>query len=154
MWRNKSDLASNRDVQFKSYLTIISTLPWNESSLTNKICRPSNLIKFLSTIVDLSQAINASSASLLVILRKLWFLFFLSALYFWFFWTGLTRVIWFVGLINVGTIQSHGLAWKEKRKEKRKSRDTSNPIPKSITCLSFTFWLVHLRFFIIKFLYT
>ena len=103
------------------------TMPWNESSLTNKICRLSNLIKFLSTFVDLSQAINASSASLLVILRKLWFFFFLSALYFFFFfffWTGLTRVIWLVGLINVGTIQSHGLAWKEKKEKKRESLGT------------------------------
>ena len=73
----------------------------------------------------------------------------LIGLVIFFFWTRLTRVIWLVRL-NIGTIESHGLAWKEKRKEKRKFRDTPNSIPKSITCLSFTLWLVHLKFFIIK----
>ena len=123
MWRNQSDLASNRGVQFKSCVTNLH-LPWNESSLTNKICRLSNLIKYLSTLLDFSQAINASSANLLVILSKLWFFFFFLLDLDFLFWTGLTRVTWLVGLINVCTIQSHGLAWKKKRKEKRKSRDT------------------------------
>lgn len=139
-------------MQFKSCLMNLH-LPWNESSLTNKICRPSNLIKYLSTLLDFSQAINASSANLFVVLSKLWFFFFLSDLDF-FFCTGLTRVTWLVGLMNVCTIQSHGLAWKEKVKEKRKSRDTPNSIPKSITCLSVTLWLMHLDFIylFIKFL--
>ena len=113
---------------------------------------PNKWITYVLT--DFSQAINASSANLLVILRKLWF-FFLSDLDF-FFWIGLTRVTWLVGLINVGTIQSHGLAWKEKRKEKRKSRNTLYSISKSITCLRVrlgTSYLVEIKNFLLKVLY-